>query len=214
VNVDGTQNLLEFARQKKIMQFVFASSSSVYGINENIPWNEDEKLKPISPYASTKLSCEMLGHVYSHLYGIRFLALRFFTVYGPAQRPDLAIHKFFKAISERNPIPVFGDGSSSRDYTFVEDTIQGIEAAITYDQSDFEIINLGNHQTVTLSELITAIEKISGKKAIIDRQPEQAGDVPKTYADISKAKRLLNYQPDTSLEKGLISFYEWYLANQ
>jgi UDP-glucuronate 4-epimerase len=214
VNVDGTQNLLEFARQKKIMQFVFASSSSVYGINENIPWNEDEKLKPISPYASTKLSCEMLGHVYSHLYGIRFLALRFFTVYGPAQRPDLAIHKFFKAISEGNPIPVYGDGSSSRDYTFVEDTIQGIEAAITYDQSDFEIINLGNNQTVTLSELITAIEKISGKKAIIDRQPEQAGDVPKTYADISKAKRLLDYQPDTSLEKGLISFYEWYLANQ
>jgi UDP-glucuronate 4-epimerase len=210
VNVDGTQNLLEFARQKKIMQFVFASSSSVYGINENIPWNEDEKLKPISPYASTKLSCEMLGHVYSHLYGIRFLALRFFTVYGPAQRPDLAIHKFFKAISERNPIPVFGDGSSSRDYTFVEDTIQGIEAAITYDQSDFEIINLGNHQTVTLSELITAIEKISGKKAIIDRQPEQAGDVPKTYADISKAKRLLDYQPDTSLETGLLRFYEWY----
>lgn len=214
VNVDGTQNLLEFARQKNIKQFVFASSSSVYGINENIPWNEDEKLKPISPYASTKLSCEMLGHVYSHLYRIRFLALRFFTVYGPAQRPDLAIHKFFKAISEGNPIPVFGDGSSSRDYTFVEDTIQGIEAAITYDQSDFEIINLGNHQTVTLSELITAIEKISGKKAMIDRQPEQAGDVPKTYADISKAKRLLNYQPDTSLEKGLISFYEWYLTNQ
>lgn len=214
VNVDGTQNLLEFARQKNIKQFVFASSSSVYGINENIPWNEDEKLKPISPYASTKLSCEMLGHVYSHLYGIRFLALRFFTVYGPAQRPDLAIHKFFKAISEGNPIPVFGDTSSSRDYTFVEDTIQGIEAAITYDQSDFEIINLGNHQTVTLSELITAIEKISGKKAMIDRQPEQAGDVPKTYADISKAKRLLNYQPDTSLEKGLISFYEWYLTNQ
>jgi len=210
VNVDGTQNLLEFARQKNIMQFVFASSSSVYGINENIPWNEDEKLKPISPYASTKLSCEMLGHVYSHLYGIRFLALRFFTVYGPAQRPDLAIHKFFKAISEGNPIPVFGDGSSSRDYTFVEDTIQGIEAAITYDQSDFEIINLGNHQTVTLSELISAIEKISGKKATIDRQPEQAGDVPKTYADISKAKRLLNYQPDTSLETGLLRFYEWY----
>ena len=210
VNVDGTQNLLEFARQKNIKQFVFASSSSVYGINENIPWNEDEKLKPISPYASTKLSCEMLGHVYSHLYGIRFLALRFFTVYGPAQRPDLAIHKFFKAISEGNPIPVFGDGSSSRDYTFVEDTIQGIQAAITYDQSDFEIINLGNHQTVTLSELITAIEKISGKKAMIDRQPEQAGDVPKTYADISKAKRLLNYQPDTSLEAGLLRFYEWY----
>ncbi len=210
VNVDGTQNLLEFAKQKNIRQFIFASSSSVYGINENIPWNEEEQLKPISPYASTKLSCEMLGHVYSHLYGIRFLALRFFTVYGPAQRPDLAIHKFFHSISEGKAIPVFGDGSSSRDYTFVEDTIQGIEAAITYDQSDFEIINLGNHQTVTLSELITAIEKIIGKKAIIDRQPQQAGDVPQTYADISKAKRLLNYQPLTNLETGLNRFYEWY----
>jgi UDP-glucuronate 4-epimerase len=210
VNVDGTQNLLEFAKQKNIRQFVFASSSSVYGINENIPWNEEEKLKPISPYASTKLSCEMLGHVYSHLYGIRFLALRFFTVYGPAQRPDLAIHKFFDSISLGKAIPVFGDGSTSRDYTFVEDTVQGIEAAITYDESDFEIINLGNHQTVTLSELIAAIEKISGKMAIIDRQPEQAGDVPQTYADISKAKRLLNYQPLTDLETGLNRFYDWY----
>jgi len=210
VNVDGTQNLLEFAKQKNIKQFVFASSSSVYGINENIPWNEEEKLKPISPYASTKLSCEMLGHVYSHLYGIRFLALRFFTVYGPAQRPDLAIHKFFDSISLGKAIPVFGDGSTSRDYTFVEDTVQGIEAAITYDESDFEIINLGNHQTVTLSELIAAIEKISGKMAIIDRQPEQAGDVPQTYADISKAKRLLNYQPLTDLETGLNRFYDWY----
>ena len=210
VNVAGTQNLLEFARQKNIRQFVFASSSSVYGINENIPWNEEEKLKPISPYASTKLSCEMLGHVYSHLYGIRFLALRFFTVYGPGQRPDLAIHKFFNSISKGQAIPVFGDGSTSRDYTFVEDTIQGIEAAINYDQSDFEIINLGNHQTVTLSELIAAIEKICGKQAIIDRQPEQPGDVPQTYADISKAQKLLNYQPKTELETGLRRFYEWY----
>jgi len=210
VNVGGTQNLLEFARQKNIKQFVFASSSSVYGINENIPWNEEEKLKPISPYASTKLSCEMLGHVYSHLYGIRFLALRFFTVYGPAQRPDLAIYKFFDSISKGQAIPVFGDGSTSRDYTFVEDTIQGIEAAINYTKSDFEIINLGNHQTVTLSELIAAIENILGKKAIIDRQPEQPGDVPQTYADISKEQRLLNYHPETGLEMGLIKFYDWY----
>lgn len=210
VNVAGTQNLLEFARQRNINQFVFASSSSVYGINDNIPWNEEEKLKPISPYASTKLSCEMLGHVYSHLYGIRFLALRFFTVYGPAQRPDLAIHKFFNSISKGQAIPVFGDGSTSRDYTFVEDTIQGIEAAINYEQSDFEIINLGNHQTVTLSELIAAIEKICGKKAIINRQPEQPGDVPQTYADISKARKLLNYHPKTGLETGLLRFYEWY----
>jgi UDP-glucuronate 4-epimerase len=213
VNVSGTQNLLEFARLRNIKQFVFASSSSVYGINENVPWHEEEKLMPISPYASTKLSCEMLGHVYSHLYGIRFLALRFFTVYGPAQRPDLAIHKFFNSISKGQTIPVFGNGSTSRDYTFVEDTIQGIKSAIDYDQSDFEIINLGNHQTVTLSELIQSIEKICGKQAIIDRQPEQLGDVPQTYAAISKAQKLLNYHPQTSLEKGLLSFYEWYLDN-
>lgn len=214
VNVGGTQNLLEFARQRGIKQFVFASSSSVYGINKHIPWHEEEKLIPISPYASTKLSCEMLGHVYSHLYGIRFLALRFFTVYGPAQRPDLAIHKFFKSILNGQPIPVFGDGSTSRDYTFVEDTVKGIEAAISYDRSDFEIINLGNHRTVTLSELIRAIEKICGKTAIIDRQPEQPGDVPQTYADISKAQKLLNYQPETDLETGLLRFYDWYLGNQ
>lgn len=214
VNVSGTQNLLEFARQRNIKQFVFASSSSVYGINENVPWHEEEKLIPISPYASTKLSCEMLGHVYSHLYGIRFLALRFFTVYGPAQRPDLAIYKFFNAISKGQAIPVFGDGSTSRDYTFVEDTIQGIEAAIDYDQSDFEIINIGNHQAVTLTELIHSIEKICGKQAIIDRQPEQAGDVPQTYADISKAEKLLNYHPKTELKTGLLRFYEWYLDNQ
>ncbi len=214
VNVAGTQNLLEFARQRNIRQFVFASSSSVYGINENVPWNEEEKLMPISPYASTKLSCEMLGHVYSHLYGIRFLALRFFTVYGPAQRPDLAIHKFFNSILKGQPIPVFGDGSTSRDYTFVNDTIRGVEAAINYEQSQFEIINLGNHQTITLSELILAIEQICGKKAIIDRQPEQPGDVPQTYADITKAQKLLNYHPSTTLETGLLAFYEWYLENQ
>ncbi len=213
VNVAGTQNLLEFARKRNIKQFVFASSSSVYGINEHVPWHEEEKLMPISPYASTKLSCEMLGHVYSHLYGIRFLALRFFTVYGPAQRPDLAIHKFFNSIIKGQPIPVFGDGSTSRDYTFVNDTVKGVEAAINYDQSDFEIINLGNHQTVTLSGLIEAIEKICGKKAIIDRQPEQPGDVPQTFANIAKAGKLLNYHPATDLETGLRGFYDWYLKN-
>lgn len=214
VNVAGTQNLLEFARQKEIKQFVFGSSSSVYGINEHVPWIEEEKLMPISPYASTKLSCEMLGHVYSHLYGIRFLALRFFTVYGPAQRPDLAIHKFFNSILKGDAIPVFGDGSTSRDYTFVQDTIQGIEAALEYKDTDFEIINLGNRQTVTLSQLIEAIEHVCGKKAIIDRQPEQPGDVPQTYANIAKAQKLLNYHPKTSLEIGLKAFYEWYLDNQ
>ncbi|SKB27648.1 NAD-dependent epimerase/dehydratase family protein [Daejeonella lutea] len=214
VNVGGTQNLLEFARRRNIKQFVFASSSSVYGINEHLPWSEEDKLMPISPYASTKLSCEMLGHVYSHLYGIRFLALRFFTVYGPGQRPDLAIHKFFKSIINGKPIPVFGDGSTSRDYTYVEDTVKGIEAAINYESSDFEIMNLGNHRTVTLHNLIIAIEDCCGKKAIIDRQPEQAGDVPQTYADITKAKRLLSYHPSTNLKKGLDNFYSWFLKNQ
>jgi len=210
VNVSGTQNLLEFARRKGIKQFVFASSSSVYGVNENVPWMEEEKLQPISPYASTKLSGEMLGHVYSHLYNIRFIALRFFTVYGPAQRPDLAIHKFFNSIVNDKPIPVFGDGSTSRDYTFVEDTVSGIEAAIEYDKTNFEIINLGNHNTVTLSGLIEAIEDVCGKKAIIDRQPEQPGDVPQTYATISKAQQLLGYNPHTDLKTGLQRFFGWY----
>lgn len=210
VNIGGTQVLLEFARKQGIKQFIFASSSSVYGVNENIPWQEEEKLLPISPYASTKLSAEMLGHVYSHLYGMRFIALRFFTVYGPGQRPDLAIHKFFKAILNGQPIPVYGDGSSSRDYTFVGDIIQGIIAAISYDHSSFEIINIGNHNTVTLNGLIEEIEKICGTKAVIDRQPPQPGDLPATYADIRKARGLLGYNPSTTLNRGLRRFYEWF----
>ena len=214
VNVGGTQNLLEFARRRNITQFVFASSSSVYGINEQVPWSEEDKLMPISPYASTKLSCEMLGHVYSHLYGIRFLALRFFTVYGPGQRPDLAIHKFFKSIINGEAIPVFGDGSSSRDYTYVGDAVKGIEAAISYKSSNFEIINLGNHRSITLSDLILAIEDSCGKSAIIDRQPEQPGDVPQTYADIQKANKLLRFQPSTDLKTGLDNFYSWFLKTQ
>ena len=212
VNNGGTQVLLEYARKRNIRQFVFASSSSVYGINENLPWNESESLLPISPYASSKLSGEMLGHVYSHLYGIRFIALRFFTVYGPGQRPDLAIHKFFRSILRDQPIPVYGNGDTSRDYTFVNDIVQGILAAVSYEQSLFEIINLGNHQTVSLKNLITAIEAICGRPAIIDRQPEQPGDVPATYADISKAGRLLNYKPGTVLKDGLTGFYHWLLA--
>lgn len=214
VNVGGTQNLLEFARRRNIKQFVFASSSSVYGINKHVPWSEDDKLMPISPYASTKLSCEMLGHVYSHLYGIRFLALRFFTVYGPGQRPDLAIHKFFRSIIENHPIPVFGDGSTSRDYTYIDDTVKGIEAAISYESSEFEIINLGNHRTITLHDLIESIENSCGKRAQIERQPEQPGDVPQTFADISKARKLLNYYPSTDLKTGLDNFYSWYLSTQ
>ncbi|AFD08574.1 GDP-mannose 4,6-dehydratase [Solitalea canadensis] len=211
-NVDATQNLLEFAKNQGIKQFIFASSSSVYGINPNTPWKEDEPLMPISPYASTKLSCEQLGHVYSHLYDIRFLALRFFTVYGPAQRPDLAIHKFFKSILNEAAIPVFGDGNTSRDYTYIDDILQGIIACIDYDKSNYEIINLGNSDTVTLSHLIESIEKTCNKKAIINRMPMQPGDVPKTFADVGKAHRLLGYRPTTKLTEGLKKFYEWYTS--
>jgi len=213
-NVIGLQNMLEFAKEKKVKQFVFASSSSVYGVNDHYPWKEDEKLMPISPYASTKLSGEMMGHVYSKLFGIRFIALRFFTVYGPGQRPDLAIHKFTKAIVKGTPVMMYGDGSTSRDYTFVEDTVQGIIGAINYTASDFEIINLGNNYTVSLKELIAAIEEVTGKKAIIEKHPEQPGDVPRTFADISKAKALLGYNPQTQIGEGLKKFYTWFSENK
>jgi UDP-glucuronate 4-epimerase len=213
-NILGTQTLLDFAVQKKVKKFVFASSSSVYGINENFPWKEDELLMPISPYAMTKLSGEMAGHVYHKLYQLPFIALRFFTVYGPGQRPDLAIHRFTKAIMQDEPITVFGDGTTSRDYTYVDDTVQGVLSAINYNETAFEIINLGNNYGVSLKDLIAAIEEVVGKKAIINQQPEQPVDVPRTFADISKAKRLLNYQPKTELKDGLKKFYEWFSENR
>jgi UDP-glucuronate 4-epimerase len=213
-NVIGLQNMLDFAKEKNIRQFVFASSSSVYGVNDHFPWKEEERLLPISPYASTKLSGEMLGHVYSKLFGIRFIVLRFFTVYGPGQRPDLAIHKFTKAILAGKPIPVYGDGSTSRDYTFVDDTVRGVIGAISYDKTNFEIINLGNNYTITLKDLVTAIEVVMGKKAIIEQLPDQPGDVPKTFADISKAKALLGYDPKTKLADGLKAFYEWFVQHR
>jgi UDP-glucuronate 4-epimerase len=213
-NILGTQMLLDFARETGVKQFVFASSSSVYGVNENLPWTENERLQPISPYAMTKLSGEMAGHVFSSLYAIRFIALRFFTVYGPSQRPDLAIHKFIKSILTNQPITMYGDGSTSRDYTYVDDIVKGIVSAITFDKSLFEIINLGNNYAVSLKELIANIEEITGSKARIDQQPEQPGDVPRTFADISKAKELLNYQPTTKLQDGLKNFYNWFLENK
>jgi len=213
-NVLGLQNLLDFAKERNIRQFVFASSSSVYGVNDHFPWKEDEQLFPISPYAMTKLAGEMLGHVYSKLFGIRFIALRFFTVYGPGQRPDLAIHKFTKSILNGKPIPVYGDGSTSRDYTYIDDTVEGIVEATKYDQTNFEIMNLGNNYSVSLGELIGSIEKVMGKKATIERLPEQPGDVPKTFADISKAKRLLGYEPQTKLHEGLEKFYKWFVQHK
>lgn len=209
-NVIGTQNLLDFAVSKSIPQFVFASSSSVYGVNDHFPWKEDEELIPISPYASTKLAGEQLGKTYSEQHNIRFIALRFFTVYGPGQRPDLAIHKFTKAILREEPLTVYGDGSTSRDYTYVGDIVNGILAALEYQGSSFEIINLGNHYSIALIDLIHAIEKALGKDAALQYGPEQPGDVPKTYADISKAKQLLGYDPFTTLEVGLTQFVQWY----
>lgn len=213
-NVLGTQLLLDFARQTGVPQFVFASSSSVYGVNKNLPWQEEERLNPISPYAMTKLAGEMAGHVASHLDGLRFIALRFFTVFGPGQRPDLAIHKFIRAIERRQPIPVYGDGSTSRDYTYVDDIVQGVLAAISYTATSFEIINLGNHYAVSLNELVQTIEEVTGKKAQINRQPDQPGDVPHTFANIHKAKRLLNYNPTTSLKQGIEQFYQWFDKNR
>ena len=211
VNVAGTQNMLEVAREKDIKQFVFASSSSVYGKNPNVPWREDDAvLQPISPYASTKVSGELLGHVYSHLYDIRFLALRFFTVYGPRQRPDLAIHKFLKLMSDGKEITLYGDGSTRRDYTFIDDIVDGIMGAINYTDSLYEVINLGNNETVELLELVEAIEKASGITAKKTFGPEQPGDVKQTWADVSYAGNLLNYHADYSIDKGLRSFVEWY----
>jgi UDP-glucuronate 4-epimerase len=214
VNVMGLQHMLDFAKEKNIRQFIFASSSSVYGVNDHFPWKEEEKLMPISPYASTKLSGEMMGHVYHKLFGIRFLALRFFTVYGPGQRPDLAIHKFTKAILQGKPVMMFGDGSTSRDYTYVDDTVKGVLGALAYDKTGFEIINLGNNYTVSLKEMVAAIEEVIGKKAIIQQYPEQPGDVPKTFADINRAKQLFNYDPRTKFRDGLVRFYEWFVANK
>jgi UDP-glucuronate 4-epimerase len=210
VNVGGTQNLLELAREWGVKQFVFACSSSVYGTNPNVPWSENEPgLLPISPYASTKMSCELLGHVYSHLYGIRFIGLRFFTVYGPRQRPDLAIHKFAKLISEGKSIPFYGDGSTSRDYTFIEDIVAGVRAAIDYTESPYEVINLGNDEPVTLLELVDTVAAAVGKEAVLERLPDQPGDVPHTRADIAKAERLLGYRPLTPFADGIVKFVEW-----
>ena len=210
VNVHGTQQMLEFARRRGVRQFVFASSSSVYGVNPNVPWREDDHvLLPISPYASTKVSGELLGHVYSHLFGIRFVALRFFTVYGPRQRPDLAIHSFARRMLAGERLGLFGDGRSSRDYTYVADVVAGVRAAMDYDRSPYEVINLGNSRTVTLGALVSTLEGILGVRAAIDWLPEQPGDVPCTWANTDKAERLLGYRPSTRIEDGLARFAGW-----
>jgi UDP-glucuronate 4-epimerase len=210
-NVNGTLNILELARKHEIKQFVFGSSSSIYGINAKVPFSEEDPIRqPISPYAATKGAGELICHTYSHLYGIRCICLRFFTVYGARQRPDLAIHKFARLIDEGKPIPVFGDGTTGRDYTYIDDIIQGVRAAIDYDATDYEVFNLGESRTVELCELIALLEKELDQKAVIDRQPMQPGDVPQTFADINKARRLLGYNPQTQIEEGIHRFVEWF----
>jgi UDP-glucuronate 4-epimerase len=214
-NINGTFNLLELARTHGVKQFVFGSSSSVYGMNSKVPFSEDDPISnPISPYAATKASGELLCHSYAHLYDMRIVCLRFFTVYGARQRPDLAIHKFTKLISAGQPIPVFGDGTTRRDYTYIDDIIAGVRSAIDYYQSNYEVINLGESRTVELRELIKLLEKELDRHAEIDRQPEQPGDVPQTFADITKARRLLGYDPQTQIEKGIEKFIEWFHENQ
>jgi UDP-glucuronate 4-epimerase len=210
VNVTGTTQLLEAARKHGVKKLTIASSSSVYGINSKVPFSEaDPIFNPISPYAASKLACEALGHVYHHIYGMDIAMLRFFTVYGPRQRPDLAIYKFASLISKGKPIPVFGDGSSARDYTYVTDTLEGI-LACTRQEFGFEVFNLGESQTVTLSYLIELLEQALGQPAIIDRQPNQPGDVPLTFADISKAQRMLGYTPQVKIEQGIPMFVDWF----
>lgn len=214
-NILGTQNLLELSREFGIGQFVFGSSSSVYGVNAMVPFAEDDPIRqPISPYAATKAAGELLCHTYTHLYGFRTVCLRFFTVYGARQRPDLAIHKFSQLITDGKSIPVFGDGSSRRDYTFVDDIIQGVRAAMDYSGLMHDVFNLGESQTTELRELISMLEQALDLRAKIDWQPIQPGDVPITYADISKSKELLGYNPTTKIEEGIPKFVEWFLNNR
>jgi UDP-glucuronate 4-epimerase len=210
-NIFGTFNLLEAAKSSGISKFVFASSSSVYGATRQLPFREDQVLvQTLSPYASSKLAGEQLCSNYSHLYGLKVVCLRFFTVYGPRQRPDLSIHKFTRLIADGRPIEVYGDGTVRRDFTFIDDTIQGVLNAIEFEGAPFEIFNLGENQTVELNDVIRLIEKALGKSAVIDYQPPAPGDMPQTYADISKASRLLNYRPTTLIENGIPRFVDWF----
>ena len=213
VNVEGTVNVLEAARRGGVKKITLASSSSVYGVNSKVPFAESDPIfHPISPYAASKLALEALGHVYHQVYGMDVAALRFFTVYGPRQRPDLAICKFAELIRAGKPIPVFGDGSTARDYTFVNDTVDGV-LACTQKEFGFEIFNLGESETVKLSRLIELLEGALGKKAVIDRQPPQPGDVPITFADISKARSRLGYNPYIKIDRGITLFIDWLRRN-
>ncbi|MGA3041370.1 MAG: NAD-dependent epimerase/dehydratase family protein, partial [Bryobacteraceae bacterium] len=209
-NEQGTYNLLELARQWGVPQFIFASSSSVYGTNRNVPWREtDLQLSPASPYAWTKLRGELLGRTYQRLYGIRFIALRFFTVYGPRQRPDLAIHKFAECILTGRPAEIYGDGTATRDYTYVADIVTGILQAIGYTQTGYEIVNLGSGRPISVLEMLAAVEQVLGKKAAVRHLGDQPGDVPRTLSDISKAAELFGYKPAVPFWRGIAQFTDW-----
>lgn len=210
VNVEGTINLLDCCREKSINRFIFASSSSVYGGNKKIPFSETDKVDfPVSPYAATKKSGELMCYAYHHLYDISIFAFRFFTVYGPRQRPEMAIHKFTRKIFNGDSIEIYGDGSSSRDYTYIDDIVNGIAGSLDL-ISGYEIINLGNSYPVKLSDLVSLIEEKSDRKIMIQHTEPQPGDVFTTYADIKKAKRIIKYDPATPIEKGLENFMDWY----
>src|SRR5205807_2865364 len=214
-NVAGTLHLLEGARSSGVERFVFASSSSVYGAVKKVPFSEEEHLtQTLSPYAATKIGGEFLCSTYSHFFKLRIVALRYFTVYGARQRPDLAIHQFTRKIHAREPIDQFGDGTTRRDYTYIDDIIQGTMAALKYEGPMFDVFNLGENETIQLKDLIAAVENALGKKAKINRLPEQPGDMPLTCADISKARKLLGYNPNTKFEDGLPRFVHWFLKSR
>ena len=213
VNVNGTMVLLELAKKHRIDKFIFSSSSSVYGNNKKVPFSEDDNVDfPISPYAATKKAGELICHTYHHLCDMSITCLRFFTVYGPRQRPDLAIHKFARLIEQDKPIPVYGDGSMMRDFTYIDDIVNGIVAAMGRCDG-FNTYNLGESEPITVNDLIAGIEKALGKKAIRQYQPLQPGDVERTYADVTKAARDLGYQPATSIQAGLEQFAAWLRKN-
>jgi len=210
VNIQGTMNLLEMARQHEIPKFIFGSTSSVYGDNRKIPFSEGDPVDhPISPYAATKKACELICYTYHHLYHLKVSCLRFFTVYGPRQRPDMAIHKFTQLIAAGQKVPMFGDGATKRDYTYITDIIDGVYRALQR-CSAYHIYNLGESQTIELRRLIDLVAKNLGKEAKIERLPLQPGDVPMTCADISRAQRELGYQPAVNIEEGVHRFVEWF----
>jgi UDP-glucuronate 4-epimerase len=211
VNIGGTINLLEASRASGVSNFVFASSSSVYGLGTPVPFSEEAKIDhPTSPYAASKAAGELFCRTYNHLYGLPVKALRFFTVYGPRQRPEMAIHLFTRMIENGEAIPFYRDGTSRRDYTYIDDIVGGIIGAIRDRGQSFEVFNLGNSSPVQLDYLIQVIEKSLGKKAKIKRLPEQPGDVPETYADIKKAEKLLGYKPEVPIEEGIENFVRWH----